>query len=175
MLIRTIPVLLLCFVIAACNDDDSKTETIELLSYKNPCVFMTQSLCNVEKTASDIGNFYSEINGFDFLWGHSYKLAVRVTKVGNPAADAPDRVYDLIKVLQHSEDSIGTRYEYPLVELLFLTFTKETDKYYFLGHPFECAAGVDCDALVSLNNTGGLVNVVFEYIGNGKIALVYWD
>jgi hypothetical protein len=74
-----------------------------------------------------------------------------------------------------SEDSLGTSYEYELVELLDNTFTKELDIYYFLGQSFECDINVDCDGLVNLNNNGGLVNVLFQYIGDGAIVLVQWN
>ena len=99
-----------------------------------------------------------------------------ITELSNPPADGSSLKYELQQIVSDDEDTIGTNYEYELVELLDSTFTKDLDgKYYFLEQPFTCSTTVDCDTLVNLNNSGGLVNVTFEYSGNGKIVLTQWN
>jgi hypothetical protein len=178
MPIRTlIYVVAALFVVSCGESNNSHTENVELLSYKAVCPgwISSSSLCNVQvKNGTNI-NYYNDIEGFEFVWGHRYNILVNVSEIKNPPADASSLKYEMIEIISENEDSIGTQYQYDLVELLEHTFTKTDDTFYFLFQEFECADNVDCDTLVNINNSGGLVNVVFDYLGNGKIALVYWD
>ena len=45
-------------------------------------------------------NFYDKIEGFDFQQGFSYKIAVEITEIENPPADASSKKYKLIEVLE---------------------------------------------------------------------------
>lgn len=158
---------------AIINDDENIEGGItRFLSYKAPCYGIIQRLCLVTG-----GNefFYEPIDGFDFVWGHTYELSLIETTLENPPQDASSSQYELEKIISDSEDSIGNKYEYERVVLLDYTFTKESGVYYFLGQSFSCQENVDCDGLVSINNSGGSVNVIFEYIGNGEILLVQWN
>ena len=149
-----------------------ETRSIELLSFKAPCFGVIQRLCF---QLPENLNFHGPIEGFDFVWGHAYELSLNVSAVENPEADASSTKFELNEIISESEDSVGSRYEYERVELLDFTFTKESGVYHLLGQPFLCRAGADCDGLISINNSGGLVNVEFEYLGDGQIALVQWN
>lgn len=151
---------------------DSDFESIEILSFKLPCFGVSQRLC---LQTGDNGFFYDSIEGFDFVWGHTYELSVEVSEVEEVEEDASSLRYELSEVVSDAEDSIGTTYDYERVSMLESTFTREADVYQFLAQPFTCAVDVDCDGLVNLNNSGGMVNVTFEYIGNGEISLVQWN
>ncbi len=177
---RIIVLLLISFLVASCSDNNSSsestTETLILLSKKVPCFGVSQRLCNVALNTDGIEElFFDPVNGFGFMWGHSYKLLVNVSNVDDPPEDGSTLKYDLKEINSNIEDSIGTGYRYELVELLNNTFTSEGDVYYFLGQPFECSNSIDCNGLISLNNSGGLVNVTFNYLGDGKIMLNQWD
>lgn len=176
---RIVFLLLSSLFVMSCGDsNESKNESIELLSYKAPCFGVAQKLCLIEYDRSNASQsyFYDSIDGFDFVWGHRYQLSVKVTELSNPPTDGSSLKYELQQIVSDIEDAIGTNYEYELVELLDNTFTKDPDgKYYFLEQPFMCDASVDCDALVNLNDSGGLVNVTFEYSGNGEITLIQWN
>ncbi|MGS0497134.1 DUF4377 domain-containing protein [Pseudoalteromonas mariniglutinosa] len=177
MHIRIVILLITCLLIISCDDDNdtSSLDTKTFASHKTPCVGVSQQLCLIIQD-DDVGSyFYDSIEGFDFVWGHTYQLSLKITDIINPPADASSLQYSIENVISDIEDNVGTRYEYSLVELLEWTFTKESGVYYFLGQPFECQTGVDCDGLVNLNNSGGLVNVTFEYIGDGQITLVQWN
>jgi hypothetical protein len=174
IMFKGIMLLLTCFLIVSCGgNSDSKIEEIGFKSYMYPCYGMSQRLCLIE--IDDDGRFYDSIEGFNFVWGHSYNLSVIVTEIDSPPADAPSIKYELKEVTSVVEDDIGTTYEYRLVELLDKTFTKESNAYFFLGKPFDCSPDVECDTLIGLNNSGGLVNIDFEYIGNGVIMLTQWN
>ncbi|SMB78567.1 DUF4377 domain-containing protein [Deinococcus hopiensis] len=43
--------------------------------------------------------FKEELQGFTFEEGYEYTLLVRVDRISNPPADAPDRTYTLVRVL----------------------------------------------------------------------------
>jgi hypothetical protein len=165
------------FIMGCESSSESKTVYQEVLSYKTPCIGVEQMLCltSTNATTGNIELFYGAIEGFEFVWGHSYQLNVLEIKIANPPADGANIKYRLENVISSQEDEVGTRYEYVLVELLENTFTQEAGNYYFLNQPFECHVAVDCDSLVNINNSGGLVNIYFGYLGGGKISLLHWD
>lgn len=163
------------FVVSCGNSDDSSTEELSILSYKQPCFTVGQGLCNIETSADGQSLFYNQIEGFSYIWGHQYDLKVRISVNSNLMADGSSHKYELIQVLSDTEDTVGTKYKYDLVELMDYTFLKRNGEYYFLEQPFACAATANCDALVALNNSGALVNLEFEYVGQGKISLKSWN
>jgi hypothetical protein len=175
---RIVILLISCLFIISCDDSETiNTESMDLLSYKTPCQGITQLLCLVTHDSDNDVNsfFYDSIEEFNFVWGHTYQLSVKITEISNPPADGSSLKYELKEIISDIEDNIETSYNYELVELLDFTLTMESNVYYFLGQPFECKVDVDCDSLVNLNNSGGLINVYFEYIGEGKIMLVEWN
>lgn len=176
MRLRSVTYAIVSILLVSCgSSDDSSTEELSLLSYKQPCFTVGQGLCNIEKSADGQSLFYNQIDGFSYIWGHRYDLKVRISVNSNLVADGSSHRYELIQVLSDTEDAVGTEYKYNLVELMDNTFVKRDGEYYFLEQPFACAAAVNCDALVDLNNSGGLVNLEFEYIGQGKISLKSWN
>lgn len=174
-------VLLLCIFTISCGNssDEPETElqTFQFMSYKQACYGIVQKLCLVESNDDSMLNFYSQIDGFDFVWGHTYTVQVIVTELTADEiyADGSSQKYELYNVISNDEDNVGSVYKYSLVELLSSTVTKESGIYYFLGQPFECSLETDCDALVELNNSGGYVNLNFKYAGNGQLILTSWD
>ncbi len=185
MHLRSLLLASFCVLPVACGGDTERNDEkrtadvdhVEVLPYKSPCVGEGQLLCmNVRASADeDARLFYDAIEGFDFEWGHRYLLSVEVTPVENPPADASSSDYELREVLSESEDDEGSVYEFERIELLELTFTRSGDEYFLLGEPFECEDTDDCDALVELNNTGGMVDVSFRYVGDGVIRLERWE
>jgi len=162
-----------------CSSENSqgKEGSITIGSFQSPCYGVSQQLCMRAKlnNSGDFELFYGYIEGFDYKWGTSYKVRVKITDIDNPPADSSSEKYQLIETSSSLEDQVGTFYDFNGVEMLDSTFTKVDGDYYFLGKDFKCASGTDCDVLISLNNSGGLVNVMFEYLGNGKIQLVSWS
>lgn len=175
MRLRSITYAIVSVLLVSCGSSDvSSTEELSLLSYKQPCFGVGQGLCNIETSVEGQSLFYNQIEGFSYSWGHQYDLKVRISVNSNVMADGSSHKYELVQVLSDTEDTVGTKYKYDLVEFMDNTFVKRDGDYYFLEQPFACAAAVNCDALVDLNNSGGLVNLEFEYIGQGKISLKSW-
>ncbi|NQZ21773.1 MAG: DUF4377 domain-containing protein [Colwellia sp.] len=175
---RIVLLLVVYFFTTSCVfSKNSETKVIEFLSYKKPCFSLFQRLCYVARNTDSGANefFYNSIDRFDFVWGHNYKLSLKITTVGTPPADGSRHKYELEKMIVDIEDSLGTKYEYKRVKLLPNTFTKESGSYYFLAQPFECHVDIDCEKLINLNNSGSSIDLSFEYAGDGKIALVEWS
>lgn len=172
---RVVFLVISCCCLISCNGSstdrsDSEAERIQLQSSMAVCRTLFQRLC---LQTADNELFSVPIEGFNFVWGHTYELSLDVTEIEDPPADGSSIKYELVEIISDIEDNLGSTYVYDSVVLLDNTFTKESDVYFFLGQTFTCH--VDCDSLVNMNNSGGLVNVTFEYIGNGEMLLVQWN
>ena len=100
-------------------DDDKKENPIEcmlVMSEDNPGVW------------EPLG--FNSIEGFTYVRGHEYYLSVRRTILANPPADASDRTYSLIRILQ---DRVVTEPEVPVDEEI----TSEEDIEYYDLCPLE--------------------------------------
>ena len=101
------------------GDDDKKENPIEcmlVMSEDNPGVW------------EPLG--FNSIEGFTYVRGHEYYLSVRRTILANPPADASDRTYSLIRILQ---DRVVTEPEVPVDEEI----TSEEDIEYYDLCPLE--------------------------------------
>lgn len=99
--------------------DDKKENPIEcmlVMSEDNPGVW------------ESLG--FNSIEGFTYVRGHEYYLSVRRTILTNPPADASDRTYSLIRILQ---DRVVTEPEVPVDEEI----TSEEDIEYYDLCPLE--------------------------------------
>lgn len=166
--------------LAGCGESDESTErkTFSIQSQKVICEGVSQQLCLSVSGQNDLTAFfpfYENIDGFTYQWGHSYALTVEVSKIENPPADRSEKRYTLVSVSSDYTDNSGTQYSYSEVELKQNTFTKNSQGYVFLGQPFTCTQTYECDILVSMSGSGGILDVlIFSYIGDGKIQLESW-
>lgn len=177
---RMFYICFLSLILISCGSDSkSKIEELSVLSYKNSCIGMVQYLCSVSinENTGEPKNIHTWIESFDFIWGHNYQLKVEVTQLDNPPADGSSEKWLVKEVTSDIEDNVGQQYLIKSIWLLSNTFTidLETNQYKFLGKEFTCSSDVDCDALVGINDTGGVVDVTFEYVGSGNITLVNWN
>ena len=113
-----------------------------------------------------------------YQFGTTYEL--RVTQDYAPASGgSPSSNYitNVVEVVATEQDAVGTTYVYENIELIGSPFTIDDNAiYYFYQYAFECAETVDCDALVDMGDSGGLVDVEFEYTGGETpITLVGWN
>ena len=120
-------------------------------------------------------NYYDQIEGFDYVWGKSYQLLYEQQVVEDPPQDGSSLKLILLEVLSVHEDLPGMQYVYLGVELGDWTISFDDGAYQFLGQPFECSVGLDCDSLLMLKGTGREVDLEFSYLGDGKIQLDHWD
>lgn len=111
--------LLLAFLavagLTACSDDDEPRDSVKeirmLVSAETGVTYawgddMKENPieCMLVKTEGDSEEWqnlgFEQIKGFSYERGHEYYLSVKRTILANPPADASDRTYELIRVLE---------------------------------------------------------------------------
>lgn len=178
----------LLLLVAACGgdskfDENSRIATVEIPDAPEYC-FIDNSyqqgplLCFPDAVA-DNGEYVSptSIGGFDYNFGTSYKLRIRIYDIETPDADAPSIGYELVEVLEETTAPVGTVYAYENVQLVNLPFRSVDDGLYSMGFlQFQCSDGIDCDYLVENGESGGAVNIEFTLTdGDVPVALSNWN
>ncbi|WP_417442669.1 DUF4377 domain-containing protein [Idiomarina abyssalis] len=164
------------------NDSDEGTEyTVTVASepvYYGLGIQFTPPITGHGTNQSGQEIFTTSIEGFEHEFGTSYELRVLEKNVDTEGvADGSSISIELVEVISSQSDSVGTSYVYSEVELSGNPFTdKEEGVYSFYQYEFLCAENADCDALVAIADSGGLVEVEFEYTGGEiPVTLVRWN
>ncbi|WP_126798697.1 hypothetical protein [Aliidiomarina soli] len=115
------------------------------------------------------------ITGFNHRFGSSYRLEIR--RYPSTSSNEADYVHELVQVLEENEDPAGTVYEYPQVTLVDEPVYVNSQGSYMMGpYPFLCGEGVDCDTLVEMNQSGGVVRIELTLTGGDiPVTLTDWD
>lgn len=131
--------------LTACSDDDGPKDSVKeirmLVSAETGVTYawgddMKENPieCLLVKTEGDSEEWqnlgFEQIKGFTYERGHEYYLSVKRTILANPPADASDRTYELIRVL---EDRLVVVPELPVDKEI----TTEADIEYYDLCPFE--------------------------------------
>ena len=131
--------------LAACSDDDEPKDSVKeirmLVSAETGVTYawgddMKENPieCLLVKTEGDSEEWqdlgFKQIKGFTYERGHEYYLSVKRTILANPPADASDRRYELIRVLQ---DRLVADHEIPIDKEI----KTEADIEYYDLCPFE--------------------------------------
>lgn len=112
--------LLLGFLTACSNGGGSSQvataegeRVFEVNHYRNACQGEGTFMCMLtkEQGTESWEFFYDGIVGFDFRWGHSYKLLVEEHPVADPPADGSSIEYRLKQVLMTREAPAGEEFE----------------------------------------------------------------
>ena len=135
----------LAFTATACSDDDGPKDSAKeirmLVSAETGVMYawgddMKENPieCLLVKTEGDSEEWqnlgFEQIKGFTYERGHEYYLSVKRTILANPPADASDRTYELIRVL---EDRLVADPEIPIDKEI----KTEADIEYYDLCPFE--------------------------------------
>ena len=131
--------------VTACSDDDEPKDSVkEIRMQVSAETGVTYAWgddmkenpieCMLVKTEGDSEEWqnlgFEQIKGFSYESGHEYYLSVKRTILANPPADASDRKYELIRVL---EDRLVTDPEVPVDK----DIKSEADIEYYDLCPFE--------------------------------------
>lgn len=131
--------------LTACSDDDVPKDSVKeirmLVSAETDVTYawgddMKENPieCLLIKTEGDSEEWqnlgFEQIKGFTYERGHEYYLSVKRTILANPPADASDRTYELIRVL---EDRLVADPEIPIDKEI----KTEADIEYYDLCPFE--------------------------------------
>ncbi len=141
--------LLAMLATAGCNSDSTTTETrtFYVNHHKAECGAAALVMCLQTKVNLDDNwlNFFDVIQGFDYEWGYTYKIEVKVETVENPPADASSLKYTLLSVLEKQQEPATTLFDVSASRATGL-ITKVSDGLYriyddkdFSCTPTQCA------------------------------------
>lgn len=164
-------------------DDNARTAVVDIPDAPQYC-FIDESyqpgpvLCFPDVVADNGENVYPlSIEGFNYEFGTSYQLRVRIYDIESPDADAHSVGYELVEVVDKSTAPVGTVYSYDEVQLVSLPFSKSEENLYTFGFlEFQCGEGLDCDYLVENGESGGAINLEFTLTDNNfPVTLTRWN
>lgn len=184
---RAIIAVPLAFCLGGCGEPTivDSHEQWTIASHLARCGLMQQFGCLIRQKEGYTHSVYAGIIGLDWRWGSTYRVTVETREVNHFYGEEsefsiltqpPPYEYHLIDIHSEREDEIGTLYEYPHIELSYGVFHRTDSASYFLGYEYQCALQTQdaCDFIHELEQTGveEHLALVFEYRGNGAIALV---
>ncbi|RUO66020.1 protein of unknown function [Pseudidiomarina planktonica] len=137
------------------------------------------TICSPSAYEKDSGQnrvYSNSISGFTHEFGVAYELRVRRDPYEDDIADGPDADYTLLETLNTTQVAqSGDIYEYD-IPLDGSMFSVEDGNYFFGRYQFNCGEGVDCQQLVDMDGSRGLVTIEFTYVGGEvPITLTYWN
>jgi hypothetical protein len=101
------------------NDDPglnvlSENKFLRIKPYKMECegFYLTQCYMVSDAQQSTAHYFYDQIEGFNFEWGYSYELLVRVTSEPVAWADASDKNFSLVEIISQSQYLAVENFDY---------------------------------------------------------------
>lgn len=174
---KTILLVLLGALGACSGESEEQQMQVSIDSQPSVCIGESQQRClRVQREQEQQWSLhYGGIEGFDYQWGFAYILAVTEIEVGNPPADGSSIQWVLLDVIVQDEDDIGTEYLLEEVSMQESTITYINGEYSFMGYPFVCAEGLNCDSLFSLGGSNQVVDLTFRYLGNAQVELAGWQ
>ena len=99
--------LVFCFTLFfSCSKDNEKSIYIADTMVNCTSVAAQKCLQIKENEKDNWSNLFTNIEGFDFEEGYSYKLKVEVTKIENPPADASSEKYVLLEILKKTKTPV---------------------------------------------------------------------
>lgn len=156
------------YVSSGSGPDDG--DVLEVASYQQPCPNPAEGLCRLERPAGSTGWTLRNdtIAGFYPEWGKRYRLEVDDGWNGR----------ELVAILDVWEDPAGTRYNVNNLTLVDGSFSGwSNSNYRFFYQPFVCNEQINCQPLVNMSGSYGLVSLQFRYTGNSfvPLELIWWN
>ncbi|WP_246288434.1 DUF4377 domain-containing protein [Winogradskyella costae] len=171
--------LLMTFgLLCTCSDDDvtfSETTTMRINHYKNTAIALEPVLTLLVQNGDNIeteswNNFYSTIEGFDYVPGYIYDLSVRIDQFGNPAADDGSFKYTLLEIIAKQEVPAETEFDINLKfnDYVFMT----TDSGYQILNQIDIDCNTLCDTLDAQLENQDIVVGTFTRLSTNEIKLI---
>ena len=91
----------------SCGKDNEKTIFVADATVICSGVGLQKCLQIKENETDDWKNLYTNIEGFDYEEGYSYKLKVEITDIENPPADSSSKKYILLEVLEKTKAPVS--------------------------------------------------------------------
>ncbi len=169
LMLATIP-LSACDLYISDNPDPGSSSIIEVASYQQPCPNPAAGLCRLERPSGSSGWELRNdpITGFYPEWGKSYRLEVQDGWNSR----------ELLSIQDVWTDPVGTRYNVNYLTLIDGSFSGwSNSNYRFFDQPFVCNTQINCQPLVNMSGSYGVVSLQFRYTGNSFIPLelIWWN
>lgn len=115
--------------------------------------------------------------GFEYAFGTEYELLLEVIEIKEPPADTYGYEYRILRIVREDKDPIGTTYVYEQVSLTNDAVVFVEDGVYSLPpYEFLCADDVNCDTLVDMANSGGVVSIELTMTGGAiPVTITNWN
>ncbi len=107
MKIKLVLLFLLISTIGESQSDKTQTITVE------PYMKLTNDAFFKKLTIKSNDCYADFIQGFNFQWGYSYKLKIKIKKLKNPPQDASDTEYILLKTI--SKTKVPDNYQFKML------------------------------------------------------------
>ncbi|RTE85932.1 MULTISPECIES: DUF4377 domain-containing protein [Gammaproteobacteria] len=160
------------------NDNEQITVTISSTPQLCHHSWEYATLCSPAVTdSSGASRAFSPIIDFEYEFGTEYELLLEVIEIKNPPEDSSAYEYKILRTIRQEQDPIGTTYVYQDVSLTNDAFVSVGNGIYSLPpYEFQCAENVDCDTLVGMANSGGVVSIELTMIGGEiPVAVTVWN
>lgn len=128
----------------------AEVHTYEILPYQLPCTGVGPQLCMLLKepgsSESQFSFEYEGIRGFEYRWGVTQTVRVRVEEVSDPPQDSSSRIYVLEEVLSTVPAPEGTTFEARLTSQ-FLSGNPTQGFTLAFSKALQCATEAVCQTL----------------------------
>lgn len=189
--VRNSVALVSIVVLASCGDSEVSNEekdvitTVSVPSFPQVCWLdenydpltsgSVPPLC-VSYRNADGEHVTSQVTGYKHQFGQNSTMRIRIKAIQNPAPDGPFYHYDLIEILESTQDELGSKYLFEDFPLVRKPFEIDDDGDYSIKpYKFLCGEGVDCDKLIDMGESGGLIFFEFTLTGGDiPITLTRW-
>jgi hypothetical protein len=160
---------------SACDD----TREIEVNHYRQSCSGMSAQLCYLTRDVgeADWSYFYDGIDGFEFEWGHSYRLTVIEHTIANPPADGSSVETTLEQIVDDQVVPAGTTFNFNVAvsDHLIQRDAEGQGGQFTDGKLFICDTPEVCDDLDALLSGSADFEVVFQHADDVSDPLIVVD
>ena len=142
------------FLISGCanNPDSFEISELYLNHYKSECDSFELALCLQSRLNEndDWSFYYDHIEGFDYEWGFTYKIKVKVKNIENPPEDSSSIKYTLLEVIEKTKETTVSLFDISVSRATGL-LVKESENTYNIYNEknVECIDS-DCEIIDSL-------------------------
>jgi len=153
---KILGITLSLIMIAGCgHESDSETyrsSDIYLNHYKSECSSFELALCVQSRVddSDDWSFFYDHIEGFEYEWGYTYKLSVKIEDVDNPPEDSSSLKYTLLEIKEKIKEPTTSLFDVSVSRSAGLLVNESENIYkIYNDKEIECLNS-DCETIDSL-------------------------
>lgn len=155
-IIRILGITLTLLVIAGCgHESDSNTHSssdLYLNHYKSECGSFELALCVQSRVnvSDDWSFFYDHIEGFEYEWGFTYRIKVKIEGIENPPEDSSSVKYTLLEIIERIKEPTTSLFDISVNRATGL-LVKESENIYkiYNDKEIECLDS-SCETIDSL-------------------------